>query len=133
MSRVPNTSKAEEFQVHAEGGPFAFRIVRIDDYTSKNNETGFPDKFKMSLDAIGNQEGHCNITIFPAKSERSYMLRMICKAVGLSDEGGFDSSEFIGKTFQANVANNEYQGKTYANLDAKTIAPYEGDDEELPF
>lgn len=135
MSRVPNTSKAEEFQVHSEGGPFAFRIASVDDFTSKNNDTGYPDKYKIHLDAIGpHQAGHCNMAIFPARSEHSYMLRMICEAVGLGSDGGYDSAELVGKTFQAEVGHNEWQEKIYANLKANTIAPYESDkDDDLPF
>lgn len=134
MSRVPDTSKAREFQVHIEGGPYPFKVVKIEDYTSKTNSTGFPDKFKMSLDAIGDPvEGHCNMMIFPAKSDTSFMLKMICEAVGLSTEGGYDSDDFLGKTFQAEVGQNEWQGKTYANLNAKTIAPYESAEDDLPF
>ena len=134
MSRVPNTSKAREFQVHAKGGPYPFKIVKVEDYTSKTNSTGYPDKFKMSLDAIGEpKEGHCNMVIFPAKSDNSFMLKMICEAVGLLTEGGYDSDDFLGKTFQSEIGHNEWQGKTYANLNAKTIAAYDNEESDLPF
>lgn len=138
MSQVPNTSKAEEFRVHDEGGPFPFRIASCEDFASKNNITGYPDKYKIHLDAIGpSVDGHCNMIIFPARSEKSYMLRMICEAVGLGSEGGYDSAQLIGKTFQSEVGHNEWQGKTYANLIAKTIAAYEteaeNEDSDLPF
>lgn len=136
MSRVPNTRKAKEFELHIEGGPFPFRIAVVADFTSKSNDSGYADKFKMSLDAIGKPlEGHCNMVIFPAKSDTSYQLKMICEAVGLSTEGGYDSNDFVGRVFQAEVGQNEWQGRTYANLNAKTIAPYESaeDESDLPF
>lgn len=136
MSRVPDTRKAQPYEVHIEDGPYPFKIVGIKDFTSKNNDTGYPDKFQMSLDAIGDPvEGHCNMVIFPAKSDTSYQLKMICEAVGLSAEGGYDSEDFLDKTFRAEVGHNEWQGKTYANLKAESIAPHESteDDEPLPF
>jgi hypothetical protein len=136
MSRVPNTSKAQPFEVHAEGGPFAFKIVRVDDYVSKNNTSGYPDKYKISLDAVGDQaEGHVNMVIFPVRSEKGYLLKMICEAIGMGSEGGYDSEQLVGKCFQAEVAHNEWNNQTYANLIADSVAPYESakDDDNLPF
>jgi hypothetical protein len=136
MSRVPNTSKAQPFEVHVEGGPFAFKIVRVDDFVSKNNTSGYPDKYKIALDAVGDQtEGHVSMLIFPVRSEKGYLLKMICDAVGMGSEGGYDSEQLIGKFFQAEVAHNEYGGKTYANLKADTVQAYEStkDESDLPF
>ncbi|MEE9401642.1 MAG: hypothetical protein V3V47_00435 [Desulfobacteria bacterium] len=133
---MPNTSKAVEFQLHAEGGPFAFKIVRVQDFTSRNNDSGYPDKLKMSLDAIGDPvEGHCNMVIFPLRNDTSFELRMLCEATGISAEGGNDSDELVGKCFQAEIYQFEWNEKSYAGLKPKTIAPYESadDDETLPF
>ena len=136
MSRMPNTSKAVEFQLHAEGGPFAFKIAKVQDFTSRNNDSGYPDKLKMSLDAIGEPvEGHCNMTIFPLRSDTCFELRMLCEATGLLPEGGWDSEDFVGKCFQAELYQFEWNERTYAGLKPKTIASYESaeDDEKLPF
>jgi len=108
----------------------------VDDYVSKNNTSGFPDKYKITLDAVGDQvEGHVNMTIFPVRSEKGYLLKMICEAVGMGSEGGYDSEQLVGKCFQAEVAQNEYGGKTYANLKADSVEPYESTETEsdLPF
>lgn len=134
MSRVPNTSKAREFQTHVEGGPYPFKIIRVEEFTSKNNTTGYPDKYKMRLNAAGeSKEGHCNMTIFPLKDDMCFELKMLCEAVGLSTDGGWDSEEFVGKFFQAEVYQFPWKDGKLAALKPKTIAAYENEESDLPF
>lgn len=140
MSKIPDTSDAQEFQVHDEGGPYGFVVKSVVDHASKNcpPEQHF-DSLKITLRPAQKGDGRANIMVFIPRSGKSWPLKQLCIACGFDPKGGFDSEKFIGRSFQAHVVHNEYNGKTYANIDWKSLSEYNGEtdeieqDEDLPF
>jgi hypothetical protein len=138
MARTPNCEGAQEFQIHDQGGPFGFMIADVQDYKSANCPPDLHcDMLKFVLKPIDCREGRSQFWAFVNLSPKSYMLKMLCIACGLDPKGGFDSEDFIGKVFQAEVIHNQSKktGNIFPNLVPKTIAPFDGEieDDDMPF
>lgn len=137
MSKVPNTTNAKEFAIHPAGGPFGFRIDRVKDHWSANcPKENPPDMYIIECAPIGGGEGRCKVGFFVQRNTNAWTLKRLCEAVGLSTEGGYESTEFEGKTFQCAIKHTTKGEKVYQNPVDSSIAPLDSnvnDDDDLPF
>lgn len=139
MSKVPPTSEAKEFHLHPAGGPYGFTIEEVKDYRAKVAEDQPPDTFIFACRPTDRKDERCKASFFVPRSSKSWTLKKLVEACGLSVDESFDSGEFVGKSFQAVIrhSQNKDKSKTYANLVDSSIAPISDavneDDSDLPF
>ena len=143
MGRVPDCSKATEFTVHEEGGPFGFVITEVKDHATKNCPPGQQfDAFKFKLMPTQPGENRGLVFFQVPSGANSYFLKKLCEGCGFDPTGGFDIADFVGRKFIALVDHREWNGNIYANINAKSIMAItpelDGDtgndgDDDLPF
>lgn len=137
MSQVADTTNAQEFALHPEG-TYLFVIGKVDEGTAK--ESGNP-LIIFDLFPADEQPGRCKFRQFVLNTKESFMLKQYCKACGMPTAGGYDSEEFKGKVFSAEVVHELYKGKMQAKLksgtlvpsDVKAEVPKNADDPNVPF
>ena len=139
MSRVANTTEAKEFEVHDAGGPFGFVVASINNHKTGNcPPEKSHDMYVLEFEPLQKVDGRTKFRQWIWSGSKSYDLKMLSIACGFDPAGGFDSTEFVGKKFQAEVLHDK---KGYAKIVWKTAQPITGsldgggggDDENLPF
>ena len=139
MTQVADTTNAQEYPTHPEGGPYLFVIAKVEERTS---EKGKP-LLVFDLGPADEQPGRCILRLFVLNNDESFTLKQICKATGMPTSGGYDSDGFIGKVFGAEVIHKQSGEKLYVNLKPGTLKPSEvkaavppttdNQDDDLPF
>jgi hypothetical protein len=114
MGRVPDTSHADEFTLHPDGGPYGFIVAEIEEKT-RESDREMVAILRLEPDTKTGDRGSL-LHSFTLSDRFFFLLRRFLDAVGMPSEGGYDWAELVGKRVKAYIIHKEHKGKTYANV-----------------
>jgi len=120
MSKVPDTSHADEFTLHPDGGPYGFIIAEIEEKT-RVSDREMVAILRLEPDTKTGDRGSL-LHSFTLSDRFFFLLRRFLDAIDMPPEGGYDWAELVGKRVRAYIIHKEHKGKTYANV--SEWAPY---------
>jgi hypothetical protein len=118
MGRVPDTSHADEFTLHPEGGPYGFIVSDVEE-KERESDREMVAWVKLESDVPGQGNVLCQFTL---NDRFLFLLRRFLDAIDMPAEGGYDWEDLKGKRVKAYIIHKEHKGKTYANV--SEWAPY---------